>query len=277
MQGTANATSSALTTSGALAQAQSTAVGSSGQAQSTAQTGLPQLLSVVQSVATAQVGSTATTIATAEAGGPGPAFANPGQTAYAFAVGLPDKTYPTSLIGGATNVASALLGPRDVVFGAGISGANYAVDGGGASHSYSAVSTFAFSGLGSDLLLGLIGDQSNGFAGGLGFQSMDFYVDVNSQQILDVTFGNLSVAESFFSNDVLDLGAFPGAIDLTLGYNLLADGSGGFGFDYAFGGAVPESSTWAMMLIGLAGLGYAGYRRTRTNPAATAASSTALN
>jgi PEP-CTERM motif len=26
---------------------------------------------------------------------------------------------------------------------------------------------------------------------------------------------------------------------------------------------VPEPSTWAMMLIGFAGLGYAGYRRSR--------------
>jgi hypothetical protein len=33
--------------------------------------------------------------------------------------------------------------------------------------------------------------------------------------------------------------------------------------DFALGGAVPEPSTWAMMLIGFAGLGYAGYRRAR--------------
>jgi hypothetical protein len=32
-------------------------------------------------------------------------------------------------------------------------------------------------------------------------------------------------------------------IDLTIGYNLVADGSGGFGFDFAVGGAVPETST----------------------------------
>ena len=28
--------------------------------------------------------------------------------------------------------------------------------------------------------------------------------------------------------------------------------------------AVPEPSTWAMMLIGFAGLGYAAYRKTKT-------------
>ena len=31
---------------------------------------------------------------------------------------------------------------------------------------------------------------------------------------------------------------------------------------------VPESSTWVMMLLGFAGLGFAGYRRTRKSPAA---------
>ena len=35
--------------------------------------------------------------------------------------------------------------------------------------------------------------------------------------------------------------------------------------------AVPEPSTWAMMLIGLLGLGYAGHRRSRRNGASRAA------
>jgi hypothetical protein len=32
---------------------------------------------------------------------------------------------------------------------------------------------------------------------------------------------------------------------------------------YVATGAVPETSTWAMLLLGFAGLGYAGYRRTK--------------
>ena len=47
------------------------------------------------------------------------------------------------------------------------------------------------------------------------------------------------------------------------------DGSGGFGFDFAVGGAVPEPSTWAMMLAGFAGLGFAGYRASRKSVAVT--------
>jgi hypothetical protein len=35
--------------------------------------------------------------------------------------------------------------------------------------------------------------------------------------------------------------------------------------------AVPEPSTWAMMLLGFVGLGYVGYRQAKTSAAALAA------
>jgi hypothetical protein len=67
------------------------------------------------------------------------------------------------------------------------------------------------------------------------------------------------------TDTVIDLGSnFGPDIDLTIN---------GFG-DIAFGGAVeavPEPSTWAMMLIGFAGLGFAGYRRARAGHATLAA------
>jgi hypothetical protein len=164
-------------------------------------------------------------------------------------------------------VASALLGPGKAVFGTSILGANYAADGGGESATTSASSTFDF-GYGGDLELGLIGNQENGFAGGAGFQSMEFTIEANGVEILDTTFRSLSIAESFFRDQVIDLGSnFGSDIDLTFGYTLVADGPGGFGFDFALGGAVPqavpEPSTWAMMLVGFAGLGFAGHRSAR--------------
>jgi PEP-CTERM motif len=262
--GAANATSNAETAKGALAEAQSTAVGSSGNAQSTALTSYSFVK--VQSAAVAQVGSTATTNAIAQ-GGAGQAFANPGQTAYAFSTVLPGKAYAATLIGGASHVASALLGPRDALFGTAILGANYASDGGGESSTTSASSTFDF-GYGGDLQLGLIDDQVSGFANGLGFQSMEFTIQADGVEVLDVTFGSLAIAESFFRDDVIDLGAdFGPNIDLTFGATLTADGPGGFGFDLAIGGAVPEPSTWAMMLVGFAGLGFAGHRSTQRRAA----------
>ena len=263
--GAANAISNATTTNGALAQAQSTAVGSSGQAQSTAKTSFAGV-SVQSSAVAPSNGDTATTNAIAQ-GGAGQAFVNPGQTGYAFSTALPDKAYATTLIGGASHVASALLGPRDALFGTAILGANYAPDGGGESNTYSASSTFDF-GYGGDLQLGLIDDQVSGFANGLGFQSMEFTIQADGVEVLDVTFGSLAIAESFFRDDVIDLGAdFGPNIDLTFGYTLIADGPGGFGFDLAIGGAVPEPSTWAMMLVGFAGLGFAGHRSTRRRAA----------
>ena len=142
-------------------------------------------------------------------------------------------------------------------------GANYAADGGVASHTYRASSTFDF-GYGGDLKLGLIGSQEDGFAGGLGFKSMEFTITANGVELLDTTFKSLSIAESFFRDNVIDLDSSLGPdIDLIFGYTLITDGSGGFGFDLAVGGAVPETPTWAMMLLGFAGLGYAGYRSNR--------------
>jgi hypothetical protein len=176
--GAANATSNAETARGALAQAQSTSVGSSGKAQSTAKSSLAGVS--VQSSAMAPTGGTATTDAIAQ-GGSGQAFANPGETAYAFSTALPDKAYATTLIDGASDVASALLGPRDVVFGTAIMGANYAPDGGGGSETYSASSTFDFVYPG-DLQLGLIDDQHSGFAKGLGFQSMEFTIQADGMK-----------------------------------------------------------------------------------------------
>ena len=257
--GAANATSGSETKRGALAQAQSTAVGSSAEAQSTAQTGF--YATVIQSVATASSEGTAATDAIAQAGGAGQAFANPGQTAYAFTVGNPDKAYATTLIGAAGNVSDGLLGP---ILSAAILGANYASDGGGESDTYTATSTMDFV-YGGDLVLGLIEDQQSGFTDGAGFESIEFTVSADGATILDKTFTSLGAADSFFDDQVIKLGSSYGpAVDLMFTYTLTADGPGGYGLDFVVGGAVPEPSTWAMMLVGFAGLGYMGYRRSRT-------------
>jgi PEP-CTERM motif len=56
--------------------------------------------------------------------------------------------------------------------------------------------------------------------------------------------------------------AFTGKLDGVEYYNI----EGGA----TVSGAVPEPSTWAMLLLGFAGLGYAGYRQAKTSAAALA-------
>jgi hypothetical protein len=174
----------------------------------------------------------ATANAFAQAGGADESFVTPDNSAYAFSTVLPNKADVATLIGGASNVASAFLGPRDMVFGTAILGNNDFPDGPFDSFTFSESSSFDFS-YGGDLLLGVIDG--------------DFSVIINGVQVL---------AENFVEDGVINLGSsFGPNIDLTI----VSYGSG----DFVLGGAVPEPSTWAMLMLGFVGLGVVGYRQTR--------------
>lgn len=55
-------------------------------------------------------------------------------------------------------------------------------------------------------------------------------------------------------------------------YGEIASNPGGFGVGtFTLTAAVPEPSTWAMMILGFVGLGFLGYRRGKTAAAPTAA------
>jgi hypothetical protein len=255
VDGAGAATASATTSGGAESQALATATGSAAMAQSTSQTSLG-LVSLAKTVASSTTISTATTNAIVQTGGNGQSLVNPGQSAYAFATTLPDRSYSTTLIGSASNIAGALLGTRDVVFGTSILGANLSGDG-SVSNTYSASSTFDFAYKG-DLVLGLISPLDDT---PMGFQQIDFTVTLDGAEVVDETFTSLAAADAFFDDNVLNLGAVSGVSDIMFSYNLVAGGAGGYGMDLAFGGAVPEPSTWAMMLIGFGGIGIAAARR----------------
>jgi hypothetical protein len=79
----------------------------------------------------------ATANAVAQVGGSGQSFVTPDNSAYAFSTVLPDKADVATLIGGGSNVASAFLGPRDIVFGTAILDINYSPDGPVYSFTYS--------------------------------------------------------------------------------------------------------------------------------------------
>ena len=95
---------------------------------------------------------------------------------------------------------------------------------------------------------------------------IEFTVSAGATTILKQTFSSITAADRFFDDQVINLGSSYGPdVDLTFTYTLTADGPGGYGLDFVVGGAVPEPSTWAMMLIGFAGLGFAGYRASHRN------------
>jgi hypothetical protein len=225
--GAANATSNAQTAKGAMAQAQSTGFGSSGEFQSTAKTSLAGVSVLSTAMAPADGLFMTTTNAIAQG------VSGPNVNADAVSTALPDKAYATRLIDGASNVADALLGPGDKVFGTTILGALQTLD----NSTALAGSTFDFRHRG-DLLLGLI-DGSGGFS-----------IMADGVEIL---------SESFVDDSVINLGNSGPNIDLTLS---VANGSSGV---FAVGsGVIPETSTWAMMLTGFVGLGFVSYRASRT-------------
>jgi hypothetical protein len=93
---------------------------------------------------------------------------------------LPDKAYATALIGGASNVAEALLGPGDEIFGTSIL-------------NFPGSSTFDFSFRG-DLILGVIDGGAD--------------IIVNGTE--------LSAADGYKEDAVFDLGSFGPNIELTI-------------------------------------------------------------
>jgi hypothetical protein len=218
--GTANATSTAETVNGAMAKALSTinpnTDEATGTSEATAQTSFGGVS--VQSDATNTIFPDFATVEAIAQGGSGQTSLDQGVFFGAISTALPDKAYATMLIGGASNVAEALLGPGDEIFGTSIM-------------SFPGSSTFDFSFRG-DLILGVIDGGAD--------------IIVNGTELFAI--------DGFAEDTVFDLGSFGSNIELTI-----TGGSGTF----AFGGAVPEPSTWAMMLVGFAGLGWLARARGR--------------
>jgi hypothetical protein len=235
ISGVANAISSATTTNGNFAQAQSTAAGSSGQAQATAQTNFGNVNSI-QTIATSQVGGTAPAIALAQVGGSVsvPNAINPGQS---FSVLSPFVAGPLMLAVGS--------------MGAG---------GIGGSLAYQQTASFMFNAGSTPFLIDLISNSSLG----TGFDSATFQVSDNGNVIVSDAFANLASAQAFFSNNnLINIMLAGGLNNVQLAFNETMSGGEGFSFDYgtASVSATPLPPAWTMMLIGLAGFGFVAYRR----------------
>lgn len=74
-----------------------------------------------------------------------------------------------------------------------------------------------------------------------------------------------SLSSEIYSGSGLTLDAAPGDTFYSRGFN--PDRRGGYEVDVS---AVPEPSTWALVALGFAGLGFAGYRARRKTGAVAA-------
>jgi hypothetical protein len=143
---------------------------------------------------------------------------------------------------------------------------------------YDATAVFDFRTSPEQEALDLSGFSSNSVPStGLGFDNLQLWVDVDDGNVYSFSTTSLSAAETFFApGHSLPLGTIVAGkhsiqIEYSLTYNsgTAAVSGDGFGFTYDLvdprspSAAIPEPSTWAMMLVGLAGLVLVGFRRSR--------------
>jgi hypothetical protein len=166
-------------------------------------------------------------------------------------------------------VSNAILTPSGPDIGVGAMSAGY----GGSSSpvTYEATATFDFNTSATEALdLDLLSDNP----AEIGFDSLDLQVvnEKTSKSLASLSFTSSSAAEKFFKMGQVSLGSVGAGsqsieIEYMLGYNsgTSAVSGDGFGFTYDLVDprsprAIPEPSTWAMMLTGLTGLGLLGLR-----------------
>jgi hypothetical protein len=177
--------------------------------------------------------------------------------------------------------ASYAVGPSGADFGIGAMSAAYG--GTGQALQYEDTVLFNFTTKTTETLdLNLLSDNFSG----IGFDSLKLVVAAVGAPSHTYTFSTLVSAQSFFGNHPLSLGSFASgnqsvSLDYVLTYNSgtkAAASVTGFGFAYDIAApqlssalvlpsssvTAPEVSTWLMMLVGLAGLGWVGSRRSRT-------------
>jgi hypothetical protein len=110
----------------------------------------------------------------------------------------------------------------------------------------------------------LVGFISSAFAGA-GFDTLELSISANGATVYDHTFTTLDEANAFFTDHVLDLGLFEAGDQnvLVSSYYTFVDPAA-YGFNYVVGtsvSAVPEASSWMMMVFGLGGVVLMARRR----------------
>jgi hypothetical protein len=102
--------------------------------------------------------------------------------------------------------------------------------------------------------------SSNALASGFSVTEQTF-LDAAGGVFTTVTpLGSTTFTAGGFVSQIANPGAIPSGFSITEVYTLTAAGAGNFQANIDVS-AVPEASTWAMLILGFLGVGFAGYRR----------------
>jgi hypothetical protein len=162
-------------------------------------------------------------------------------------------------------VNAVTAGPLTLALGS--MGAGYG--GTGASLTYQESANFTFNAIGAPFVIDLLSSASLG----KGFESATFQISLNGNLFYNKSFNDLASAQAFFLNDLFDISLAGGINNIQLAFNETMSGGEGFSFDYgtASVSSTPLPPSWTMMLIGLAGFAFCGWRGTKGSAAIAAA------
>jgi hypothetical protein len=193
-------------------------------------------------------------------------------SAVAESVAVGSAPIPVAISAGqAVSNAALMLTSGTGLIGVGAMSAGYVLS---TASTYQTTAVFNFTAppTAEALDLKLTSDDLAASSAGIGFDSLDLQVlnEMTGESLASLSFTSSSAAETFFNGGQVSLGAGTGSqsieIEYFLNYNSgTSAGLGdGFGFTYALvdpplSATIPEPSTWAMMLVGFAGLAFAGY------------------
>lgn len=202
-QGDGTASASAVSTNGTRATAIATATGSISTANSAAAT---YSSGIVTKVAAGTVGTGGGTIVANSAAQLGGFSGLGGVGNYAGIVGLPDASTVGTVLASNPNLQAAFGGPSALVLGEGSEGSFAASTTTGLQVYFSSITwTLDTTTLTGDVIAGLVSSQ----AFGAGFSSLVFDAYVGSYAALHQTFTTVASAQSFFTDNAIDLGALP--------------------------------------------------------------------
>ena len=123
----------------------------------------------------------------------------------------------------------------------------------GGSLSYQQTADFILNVVGGGIFaVDLLGSNSLG----TGFDSAMFQILLNGNPFETQSFSNLTSAQAFFSNNLIDIALAAGFNDIQLAFNETMSDGEGFAFNYAGAAVTPLPPSWTMILMGLVVFGF---------------------